>query len=76
MMDFLFLSRRHHKISRSAETLPGELPLGEARLYQLKKDHGSDLRVGSLHADPLPCTDKGAKCLWYPPTSVCCVSIF
>lgn len=45
MLDLLLLSIRHHKISQSAETLPGELFLGEVSLYQLRRDIRSDLRA-------------------------------
>lgn len=67
MLDFLLVSRRHHKISQSAETLPGEFFLGEARLYQLRRDHKSDLRAGFLHAALFLCMEEEAKYLWYPP---------
>lgn len=55
VQDYLLLSRTHHKISQSLETLPGEFFLGEARFYQLRRDHNSDLRAAFLHADILSC---------------------
>ena len=64
MLDVLLLSRRCHKISQSAETLLAEFPLGEAKIYQLRRDCRSDLRAGSLHADLLPCMENGANYLW------------
>lgn len=72
VLDFLLLSRRHHKISQSAETLASEFFLGEASLYQLRRDHNSDLRAGFLHAVLLPCMKERTKYLWYSHTSVCC----
>lgn len=76
VLDLLLLSIRHHKIPQSAETLPGELFLGEVSLYQLRRDIRSDLRAGFLHADLLPFLEEGAKHLWYPHTCVCSVSMF